>query len=206
MIKRLFDIIFALTGLIISFPLLLALVIGIKLTSEGPAFYRGIRVGKNGKKFKIFKFRTMVINADKIGGPSTSDDDPRITKIGHFIRNYKLDELAQLLNVLKGDMSIVGPRPEVQQEVDLYNEEERKLLAIRPGITDYASIKFHNEGEILKGAADPHEAYKRLIRPEKIHLGLVYVNNPSISNYFKVIYRTFRILVDSRLTSCPKEE
>ena len=206
MIQRLLDIIFALITVMLTAPLFLALVIGIKLTSPGPAFYRGLRVGKNGQKFKIFKFRTMVINADKIGGPSTSDDDPRITKVGNFIRKYKLDELAQLMNVLKGEMSIVGPRPEVPQEVDLYTAEERRLLEVRPGITDYASIRFHNEGEILKGAADPHQAYLKLIRPDKIRLGLEYVKNRTLTNYFKIIYLTFRVLVNSRLVSCSKTE
>ena len=206
MIKRLCDIIFSLVGLIITAPFLLALILAIRLGSQGPAFYRGLRVGKNGKNFKIFKFRTMVINADKIGGPSTSDDDPRITKVGHFIRKYKLDELAQLMNVLKGEMSIVGPRPEVPQEVDLYTVEEKRLLEVRPGITDYASIRFHNEGAILKGAVDPHQAYLKLIRPDKIRLGLEYVKNPTLINYFKIIYLTFRILINSRLAACPKSE
>src|SRR3972149_9022096 len=146
MLKRLFDIVFSLLGLMLTTPILLILAILIKREDGVPVFYRGVRVGLHGNPFRIFKFRTMVVNAEKIGGSSTADDDPRITRIGKFLRKYKLDELPQLINVFKGEMSLVGPRPEVQQEVSLYSEEERALLSVRPGITDYASIKFHNEG------------------------------------------------------------
>lgn len=171
----------------------------IKLDSPGPVFYRGVRVGKNGVLFKIFKFRTMVVDSEKIGGPSTSDDDPRITKIGKFIRDYKLDELPQLINVFKGEMSIVGPRPEVPMEVKTYTEEEKKVLLVRPGITDWASLTFHNEGEILKGSSNPHETYRKKIRPEKLRLALRYVNENSLLIDFKIILRTLVTLVETRL-------
>src|SRR5881409_3746891 len=134
--KRSFDLIFSLLGLIVLAPVFAAVAVAIKIESAGPVFYRGVRAGRYGKAFRIFKFRTMVEDADKIGGPSSSADDPRITRVGNFLRRYKLDELPQLLNVLKGEMSLVGPRPEVLQEVLLYTEEEKRLLEVRPGITD----------------------------------------------------------------------
>jgi lipopolysaccharide/colanic/teichoic acid biosynthesis glycosyltransferase len=155
-------------------------------------------VGRHGNPFKIFKIRTMVINADKIGGPSTSDDDPRITKIGKFIRKYKLDELPQLINVLRGEMSFVGPRPEVPIEVETYTAEEQRILSVRPGITDWASLTYHNEGEILKGSADPHQAYREKIRPGKIKLALKYVDQHSLLIDIKIIYQTLATLVKTR--------
>ncbi|MGA1870324.1 MAG: sugar transferase [bacterium] len=198
-LKRIFDIIGSSFGLIVMGPIMIFLAILMKLNSPGPVFYRGVRVGKNGVLFKIFKFRTMVVDAEKIGGPSTSDDDPRITKIGKFIRDYKLDELPQLINVFKGEMSIVGPRPEVPMEVETYTKEEKKILLVRPGITDWASLTFHNEGEILKGSSDPHETYRIRIRPEKLRLALKYVNENSLLIDFKIIFRTLMILVETRL-------
>ncbi len=197
--KRLFDVFFSLIGLIVFSPITLAIAVLIKRESEGPVFYRGVRAGRQEKPFRIWKFRTLVANADKIGGPSTSEDDPRITKVGRFLRNYKIDELPQLINVLRGEMSFVGPRPEVLQEVALYSKEEKKLLTIRPGLTDYASIRFNNEGEILAGSADPHQAYRERIRPEKIRLGLEYVRHRSLGTDFKILGGTFMILVGSRL-------
>ena len=197
--KRLFDITFATLGLAATFPLFALLALWIKLDSPGPVFYRGIRVGRGGKYFRMYKFRTMVVNADKIGGPSTSDDDPRVTRVGRSLRKYKLDELPELNNVLRGDMSFVGPRPEVPQEVELYSEEEKALLTVRPGITDYASIKFNNEGEILAGSQDPHQAYREKIRPGKIELGLEYVRNHSFLVDLKVLGMTFIVLLASRL-------
>lgn len=194
MLKRLFDIIFSLFGLIIFFPILLVLAIIIKSGDGGPIFYRGVRVGRNGKLFKIFKFRTMVVNAEKIGGSSTADDDPRITKIGKFMRKHKLDELPQLINVLKGEMSFVGPRPQVAWAVDLYTKEEEKLLTVKPGVTDYASIKFRNEAEILKGSANPDKDYLEKIAPEKLRLGLEYVKNHSLWLDIKLIFTTFKAL------------
>src|SRR3990170_1646150 len=190
MLKRLFDIVFSLLGLMLTTPILLILAILIKREDGGPVFYRGVRVGLHGNPFRIFKFRTMVVNAEKIGGSSTADDDPRITKIGKFIRKYKLDELPQLINVLKGEMSFVGPRPQVQWAVELYNEEEKILLSVRPGITDYASLKFKNEAEILKGSSNPDKDYLEKIAPEKTRLGLEYVRNSSLWLDVKLIFIT----------------
>jgi lipopolysaccharide/colanic/teichoic acid biosynthesis glycosyltransferase len=195
MLKRAFDFVFSLLGLVLLSPLLLVIAVAIKLDSPGPVFYRGVRAGRLGKPFRIFKFRTMVVNADKIGGPSSASDDPRITRVGGFLRRYKLDELPQLLNVLNGEMSLVGPRPEVMDEVLLYSEEEKHLLDVRPGITDWASIRFRSEGEILRGSRDPHATYREKIRPEKIRLGLEYVQNNSLLIDFKIILQTLRALV-----------
>ena len=199
MLKRSFDVLVSVAGLSALLPFFLLMAVWIKVDSRGPVWYRGLRVGRGGIPFRIFKFRTMVVNADIIGGPSTSDDDPRITRVGKFLRKYKLDELPQFINVLKGEMSFVGPRPEVQLEVDLYTEEEKALLNVRPGITDYASIRFHDEGEILRGSPDPHEAYRRLIRPEKIKLGLEYVRIHSLWVDLKIIVETFGTLVRTRV-------
>ena len=156
MLKRIFDIVLAFFGLVLFAPLLLICALLIKLTSSGPVFYRGERIGLAGKAFRTLKFRTMVADAEKKGGSSTHEADARITGIGSFLRKFKLDELPQLLNVLAGDMSFVGPRPEVRKFVDMYTPEERMILTVRPGITDWSSIKFHNEGEIIaaSGIAD----------------------------------------------------
>jgi lipopolysaccharide/colanic/teichoic acid biosynthesis glycosyltransferase len=175
MLKRLFDIIFSLVGLFISWPVFLVTAILINQEDGGPVFYRGIRVGKNGEQFRMFKFRTMVINADKIGGSSTSNDDPRLLKTGRFLRKYKLDELPQLINVLQGQMSIVGPRPEVPFYVNMFNQEEKIILKVRPGITDWASLWNSDEGSILTGSVDPEKTYLEKIRPGKIRLQLKYV-------------------------------
>lgn len=198
MVKTLFDLFFSLIAIIVFSPLLLILAVIIR-SDGGPVFYRGVRVGLNGKLFRIFKFRSMVVNADKIGGSSTSEDDPRLTKIGQFIRKYKLDELPQFINVLVGDMSIVGPRPEVPSEVATYSEEEKNILSVRPGITDYASLEYHNESEILKGAKDPHQAYREKIRPGKLKLALKYVNERSFKTDLDLIYQTFKTLVITRI-------
>lgn len=170
----------------------------IKKEDGGPVFYRGVRVGRYGKLFRIFKFRSMVVNADKIGGSSTPGDDPRITKVGSFLRKYKLDELPQLINVLLGDMSFAGPRPQVQWAVDLYTEKEKRLLAVRPGITDYASIKFRNEAGILKGSTDPDKDYLEKIAPEKLRLGLEYVDNISLLTDIKIIFATIKSLFETQ--------
>ena len=188
--KRLLDMIMSFLGLFSFSPLLLTVSFLIKREDGGPVFYRGLRVGRNGKPFKIFKFRSMVLNAEQIGGPSTSDDDPRITRIGKLIRKYKLDELPQLINVLKGDMSIVGPRPEVQHYVDMYTEEEKAILTVRPGITDWASIWNPDEGAILAGSADPEKTYMEKIRPEKIRLQMEYVKNRSFLLDLKIVIET----------------
>ncbi len=196
--KRLFDIVFSLFGLIFIFPILLFLVVLIKWEDGGPVLYRGVRVGRFGNLFRIFKFRTMVMDAEKIGGSSTADDDPRITGVGKYIRKYKLDELPQLINVLKGEMSFVGPRPQVQWAVELYSDEEKKILCIRPGITDYASIKFRNENEILKGSTNPDKDYLEKIAPEKLRLSLEYVNSMSFWLDIKLIFITLRTIVQKK--------
>jgi lipopolysaccharide/colanic/teichoic acid biosynthesis glycosyltransferase len=194
--KRVIDLVVATIALFILAPFLAVLALVIKIDSEGPVFYRGVRAGYLVKPFRIFKFRTMVMNADKIGGPSSAADDPRITKVGRFLRAYKLDELPQLINVLCGEMSLVGPRPEVLQEVQLYTEDEKRLLEVRPGLTDWSSIKFRNEGEILRGSVDPHQTYQEKIRPEKIRLGLKYVDHHSMLTDFKIIVQTIRVVLD----------
>jgi len=195
MLKRAFDLTFAAVALVVLAPLLLAIAATIRLDDGGPVFYRGTRIGRGEAPFRIFKFRTMVVNADRIGGPSTSDDDPRITRPGARLRRWKLDELPQLLNVIRGEMSLVGPRPEVAQEVALYDTEERALLSVRPGITDWASIRFRNEGALLRGAADPHETYRRVIRPEKMRLALKYVRTASFGADLRILMATVRAVV-----------
>jgi lipopolysaccharide/colanic/teichoic acid biosynthesis glycosyltransferase len=146
----------------------------------------------------MYKFRTMVTDADRLGGPSTSEDDPRLTRTGATLRRYKLDELPQLVNVIKGDMSFVGPRPDVPTEVGKYTDEERLLLAVRPGITDWASLRFHNEGQILRGYDDPHSAYLQLIQPEKVRLGLEYVKHATFKTDLVIILRTLALLLPGR--------
>jgi lipopolysaccharide/colanic/teichoic acid biosynthesis glycosyltransferase len=162
----------------------------VKLTSPGPAFYRGVRVGRYGKTFRIFKFRTMVIDAEKRGGSATAEDDDRITPIGRFIRRHKLDEFPQFLNVLTGDMSLVGPRPEVQKYVGMYSLEERAIMDLRPGITDWASIWNSNEAAVLEGSKDPEKTYEELIRPTKLQLQLFYARNHSVSGDIKILFHT----------------
>ena len=193
--KRLFDVIFSFAGLVVLLPLFGVIALLIKLGSEGPVFFRGKRVGKDGKLFKIYKFRTMVVDAGKLGGPSTPDDDPRITKAGRFIRKYKIDELPQLINVLKGEMSLVGPRPEVEEYVKLYSEEEKVILSVLPGVTDYASIWNPNEGEVLAGSKDPEKAYMEKIWPEKQRLRLEYARGYSLWIDFKIILGTLKTII-----------
>jgi len=194
-LKRTFDLILALCALVLLGPLLLLIAVLIKLDDGGPVLYRGVRIGRAGVPFRICKFRTMVMNADRLGGPSTPDDDPRITKPGRWLRRSKLDELPQLLNVMSGKMSFVGPRPEVAREVALYSDEERALLRVRPGITDWASIRFRDEGAILRGATDPHETYRRVIRPEKMRLALEYVRTASLATDVRILLATLRSVV-----------
>ena len=170
MAKRTFDICLSLAGILVLSPLIAGLALLIKLTSPGPVLYCGVRVGRHNKPFRIMKFRSMVVDAEKIGAASTAGHDPRITGIGHFMRKCKLDELPQLFNVLFGTMSFVGPRPEVQKFVDLYTDEEQIILEMRPGITDWASIWNSDEGHVLDGAPDADAAYAELIRPTKLEL------------------------------------
>jgi lipopolysaccharide/colanic/teichoic acid biosynthesis glycosyltransferase len=189
-LKRAIDLLFAFVGLVIVSPILIAIALWVKATSPGPILYRGRRIGRNGKSFEMLKFRTMVANADKIGGTSTADDDARLTVAGRFLRRFKLDELPQVINVLLGEMSFVGPRPQVGWAVDLYTPEEQSLLSIRPGITDFASLRFRNEGEILRGSSDPDRDYLTKIAPDKIRLGLYYVRNYSFSIDAKILAAT----------------
>jgi lipopolysaccharide/colanic/teichoic acid biosynthesis glycosyltransferase len=196
--KIAFDLIFSTIGLVILSPLFLAIAWSIHRDDGGPVFYRGERVGKGGVPFRIFKFRTMVVNAEKIGGSSIADEDPRITRIGALLRKYKLDELPQLFNVLVGDMSLVGPRPQVRWAVARYSPEERRLLTLRPGITDYASLRFPNEGEILKGSVDPDRDYLEKIHPEKMRLSLHYLYNRSFREDLKILVRTLKTIVTLR--------
>jgi len=191
MLKRLFDVLFSVFGLIITSPVLTIVALAIKISSPGPVFYKGERVGKNGKHFKIFKFRTMVENAEEMGGPSTPADDPRLTRIGNFLKKYQLDELPQLINVLKGEMSFVGPRPEVKIYVDMLDEKEKKaIFSIRPGITDLASLFNFHEGEVLKGSPDPEKTYMEKIRPKKLELQIKYVKESSFWLDIKIILKT----------------
>lgn len=193
MMKRLFDIVFSFFGLIFVLPITLILSLSVKIDSPGPIFYRAKRVGRGGKKFIMFKFRSMVVNADKLGGPSTSDDDLRLTAMGKFLRSHNLDELPQLINVLLGQMSFVGPRPEVPSEVATYDEETKKIiLSVRPGMTDLATLANLHEEEILRGAADPHEAYRRLIQPQKLKLAKEYVRIRSFWLDIKIIFLTLK--------------
>jgi lipopolysaccharide/colanic/teichoic acid biosynthesis glycosyltransferase len=194
MIKRVFDVVTSVAALSVLWPWLILIGLLIKLDSRGPAIYRSKRAGRWGNPFPILKFRTMVVDAEKLGGPSTADDDPRVTRAGKILRKYKLDELPQLVNVLKGEMSIVGPRPEILPEVELYSAEERQLLSVFPGITDWASLRFRNEGEILKGSQDAHQAYWEKIRPEKIRLGLKYAQSHSFCEDMRILFQTFTVV------------
>lgn len=205
MIKRLFDMVVSGVGLFFLSPAFLLLATAIKLDSSGPVFYRGVRVGRFGKPFKIYKFRSMVADAEKKGAASTSNTDMRVTKVGIFIRKFKFDEFSQLINVFVGDMSLVGPRPEVQKFVDMYTEEEKQILTTRPGITDWSSIKFHNEGDIIEasGIADADEAYAKLIRPEKLRLQLKYVRERTLWIDIKIIVCTILTIFSTRSGGAP---
>ncbi|HVL90476.1 MAG TPA: sugar transferase [Actinomycetota bacterium] len=205
--KRMLDLVVGVLALAVAGPVM-AVVAMIVKRDGGPALYRGRRVGRDGAVFRMLKFRTMVVDAEKAGPSSTADDDPRITRIGKRLRAHKLDELPQLLNVIGGSMSLVGPRPQVEHDVAMYTAEERALLSVRPGITDYASIRYRNEGEILKGSADPAEAYNRLIRPGKIALGLEYVRSCSFGTDLKILWLTMLAMVDhdAAIRRLPKVE
>jgi len=196
MTKRIFDIMFSLIGLILTSPFFILFYFLIKAESPGQVFYKGERMGKQGKVFKMLKFRSMVINADKIGGLSTSADDERLLKIGKFLRRYQLDELPQFINILKGDMSFVGPRPEIPSEVERYSKEDREIiLSVKPGLTDMATLENVHEEEILKGAKDPHEAYRRLIQPQKIKLAKEYIQKKSFWLDIKIILKTLKLAI-----------
>lgn len=189
-LKRLFDLCLAILLLLLLALPLAGVALLIWWHDRGPVLYRASRVGLGGGLFTMYKFRTMVLNADKLGASSTADDDPRITPVGRFLRRAKLDELPQLFNVVGGTMSLVGPRPQVKWAVDLYSEEERLVLTAPPGITDYASLYFPNEGEILKGSADPDRDYLLKIHPVKMRLSLRYVRECSLATDAKILMLT----------------
>jgi lipopolysaccharide/colanic/teichoic acid biosynthesis glycosyltransferase len=188
--KRFFDIVFSVCGLILLSPLLLIVMLLIWLHDSHSPFYIAPRVGKNGQIFQMVKFRSMIVDADKTGVDSTSSRDPRITPIGHFVRKFKLDEFTQLWNVLMGNMSLVGPRPNVKRETDLYTPVEKRLLSVQPGITDLSSIVFSDENDILKNSEDPDIDYNQLIRPWKSRLGLLYIDNITLGLDFRLIFLT----------------
>ena len=205
MLKRLFDVVSSLLGLIILSPLFIIMAVIIVITSSGGVFYLGERVGQNGKPFKIFKFRSMIEGAESVGKWNVGDQDERITPtVGHFLRKTKINELPQLINVLIGNMSIVGPRPELKVYVDMYTEKEKRILDLRPGITDWASIVHFNQSDIFTKADDPDEAYLKYIRPLKIKLQIYYRDNNSFLSDIKIIFWTiYKIVFRSR--KIPKE-
>lgn len=194
-IKRVFDIIVSFLGLIMLSPMLLIVSLAIKVDSKGPVFFKQKRVGKNKKIFEIYKFRTMVTDAEKLGKQITVGNDNRITRVGKFIRKCKLDEFPQLINVLKGEMSLVGPRPEVPRYVDLYDEYQSQILLVQPGITDYASIEYRNENEILGKSENPEKTYIEDIMPIKIDLNMKYIKNISLSEDIKLIINTILVIL-----------
>ena len=196
--KRLFDVIASGFGLIVLSPLFLVLAIWIKCDSKGPVFYRQVRVGRGNKDFRIFKFRSMRVGADKGSLVTIGGHDPRVTRSGYFIRKFKFDELPQLINVLVGDMSLVGPRPEVRHYVDYWTPEQMHVLDVRPGITDPASIKFRNENELMEKAEDPEKYYIEVIMQEKIKLYLEYVEKHSFLYDIGLIFKTFWVIVKER--------
>jgi lipopolysaccharide/colanic/teichoic acid biosynthesis glycosyltransferase len=190
MIKRLFDLVIALPLLILVSPILVVIGILIKLNSRGPIFYLQKRVGINGTDFFIYKFRTMRIGADKLGLLTVGGRDPRVTSVGYFLRKYKLDELPQLINVVNGTMSLVGPRPEVRKYVDLYNAEQRKVLNAKPGITDYASIEYADENNLLAASTNPEQTYIEEVMPAKLKLNMKYISEQGIITDIKIIFST----------------
>ncbi|MBQ8988064.1 MAG: sugar transferase [Prevotella sp.] len=196
--KRLFDIIASGLGLIVLSPLFLLLAVWIRLDSKGPVFYRQVRVGRHNKDFRIFKFRSMRVGSDKGSLVTIGGHDPRITRSGYFIRKFKFDELPQLINVFAGDMSLVGPRPEVRHYVDYWTPEQMHVLDVRPGITDPASIRFRNENELMEQADDPEKYYIEVIMQEKIKLYLEYVENHSFIGDIGLILKTFWVIVSER--------
>jgi lipopolysaccharide/colanic/teichoic acid biosynthesis glycosyltransferase len=188
--KRIFDFIASLIGLILLSPFLVIIGVLVKISDKGPVFYRSKRVGQNFKPFYLLKFRTMVVNAEELGPSVTKGGDQRITKIGKFLRKYKLDELPQLWNVVKGELSLVGPRPEVEKYISFYKDDYKEILKIRPGITDYAAIKFRNEEEILSQFEDVERAYIEQVLPEKIKLYKIYLKKVGFLTDLEIIFKT----------------
>jgi len=197
-LKRLFDFVCVFLGLVVLAPLLGLVALLVKLSDGGPVFYRGLRTGLKGKLFRIWKFRTMVVDAEKTGVTATADDDPRVTRVGRFLRKYKLDELPQLVNVLVGEMSLVGPRPEVPQYTALFTADEQTILSVRPGITDRATLWDIAEGAVLAGSDDPERTYLEKIRPEKTRLQLEYVRERTFGKDVKIVLLTLWALVARR--------
>lgn len=195
MVKRLFDIIFSLIGLVFLAPFLILITIIIKADSKGPVFYIQKRVGKGNKDFRLFKFRSMRIDSDISGLLTVGNKDPRITSSGYYLRKYKLDEIPQLYNVFKGEMSFVGPRPEVRKYVELYNEYQMKVLEVKPGITDLASIKYRNENELLADSDDPEGLYTNEIMPDKIKINLEYISDRSLLKDIRIIIKTLKAVI-----------
>jgi len=192
---RTLDIILAFIGMIIFSPFLLVICFLVKLTSTGPVFYKQLRVGINFKNFYLLKFRTMKINADQFGLLTVGGRDPRVTSFGYHLRKYKLDELPQLWNVLVGEMSLVGPRPEVRKYVDQYTETQKKILSIKPGITDWASILYKDENVVLEKSVNPELDYVNIIMPDKINYNMIFINKYSVGEYFKILFVTIYRLV-----------
>ncbi|MFN5830548.1 MAG: sugar transferase [Bacteroidia bacterium] len=193
--KRIFDCLFSCIGLIIISPIFILLSLLIALDSQGGIFYKQVRIGKNMRPFKLFKFRTMYANSDKKGLLTVGDNDNRITRVGYYLRKYKLDELPQLINVFIGDMSFVGPRPEVEKYVKLYNNEQQKVLSVKPGITDWASIRYVNESELLARSSEPEKTYINEIMPAKLAINLEYVKQNNLLIDIKIILHTFRAIL-----------
>jgi len=189
-LKRIFDIVFSLIGILFLLPVFILLWLLIKIESNGPAIFKQKRVGLNNKDFSLYKFRSMYVDAEKKGQLTVGMNDSRITRVGYYMRRYKFDELPQLLNVLNGSMSFVGPRPEVRKYVELYNKEQLKVLSVKPGITDYASLKYFKENEILSKAQNPEKEYIEVIMPEKLKLNLQYIKDKSIGRDIIIILKT----------------
>ena len=196
MLKRLFDILASSLGLLLLGPLFLCLSIAVKVDSSGPVFYRQIRIGRNQRSFSLFKFRSMAIGSDAKGLLTVGGRDSRITRVGYFIRKYKLDELPQLMNVLKGDMSLVGPRPEVARYVAMYSADQLRVLSVRPGITDYASIKYFSENDMLAASANPEKTYIEEIMPAKLKINLDYIDNRTMFTDIKIVLLTLEKIIN----------
>lgn len=193
--KRAFDILASGLGLLVLSPLFAVLAVWIKADSKGPVFYRQVRVGKGNRDFRLFKFRSMRPDSDKLGLITVGGRDPRVTRSGYYIRKYKLDEFPQLINVFKGDMSLVGPRPEVRKYVDLYTPEQMRVLSVQPGITSLASIRYRNENDILAASDDPERAYVEQVMPDKLAIDLEYVSRANLFTDIKLIFSTFKAII-----------
>jgi len=203
MAKRAFDLFWSILGLVVLSPLLVLAALLVKLEDRGPVFFRQVRIGRGGLPFRIWKFRTMVVDAERQGRAITVGRDPRITRMGAWLRDTKLDELPQLLNVVAGDMSLVGPRPEVPRYVELYSEAQRAILALRPGITDLASIKYRHESELLAQAENPDETYVRVLLPDKLRINLAYAARADVWSDFLVILATLGLFPSGRIQPEP---